>query len=1737
MVASLSEVASTSATVAYFAREGYYAKGDRRSYMSSFWHGEGTRALGLSKHVSSRLFAKILAGYVPGTEIRLGRARDGEHQHRPGLDLTLSAPKSVSLEALLHGDRRVTGAHDAAVRATLDWVEAELLQTRGYDPATGRRPRVAADGLVAATFRHLTSRDQDPQLHTHCILANMTRNRAGEWRSMEPTQIRRSVRLIGAYYRQELARRLIDLGFGIETTMIGGVPGFEIAGYPRPLLDEFSSRRREILAWLEKHGLPYSAALTQQAALITRARKAERDLDDLRADWTARAGRLGVARDNSIARPGRGRKSSKDTVRKAGRPYVRTAEELAPEPPGLSAREIVWRAVEHLSERASVFRESDIRAMALSHAPGRYALAEIDAAVTDLLGDGHLVEATVRGGRAFVTGDALRSEREILSRMRDGKGAAKALAPEARVTERLEETTLTAGQKEAVRTIVLSDDRIVAVQGAAGTGKTTMLREALGLIGERSAILLAPSAAAARVLSEETGARARTLQWFLTRYGDIGSAEKMQSARREHEGSVLVLDESSMVSTAQMELLMRIAERLRIARLVLVGDRRQLRAVTAGEPFRALQDAGIATAEMDEIMRQRDPALKRAVERLQEGRPAEALGGLSDVCEVPTEELGETAARLWLGLDPEQRAGTAILAPTHFIRAEIHRIVREGLGKEGTLHGRELEIERFVNRHLTAAQRADVRNHEPGDYVIFHSRVPPLRVMEGDACRIERVEGEFVFLTHPTGRTVRIRPGDSWVRYRFAVYETARIRIRAGDRIRWTANDKERGLVNGGEAVVSRIDSRRVRFDLGNGETLSLLRDDVQLRHIDHAWSSTVHAAQGMTRDAAIAVLDTGHGELGGQAALYVEASRARDRFVLVTDNRETLAEALEENEGSGMTAREAVGEDDDPPPGAPPAAALGMLREMRDDWQALAARAEAEDVELNRMDDYARIVTGVAALAEGADLPGDLAAFAAEVRDRDAEIADQRREEIAFVQKADMHCRQQPLLEWAGEQRGMPVSDLPEHAAWHAEGEALAETGRALQERRGIAGRAGAALTRIARTFRLDAAERFREDVVRHEAGARAAGVDPRATAGAERLAQRAASLDADGLPEDVRRTVAAWSVGIEPPAPEATRREVREDPRHEEAGRRIAGFLRDCRDHLDAGTALAEDGASSEAALDRWLERAETLRNDGLRMLGEGVGAKPDDPARIRLAGAAEERDRVRDALDALAERALGLRAAGFMQAHRGVESEAREAGRDPADLPAWDTLRTRAEGLRDEPGLAAAARDAARSVLAHDARVEVETAPVAVFLEAGARHLDRRAAIDRENDRSAQSEAVALSAWREDSADLRETGRRLLGQSPPDRSPGQADDAAETRAASRLEHMPRLRERVGEVLGRLETQELRDRAADFREAAASVEARAQEDQILPLHAEGYGPVTEMAQAIAGREEQPASARREAGAWLDRDREWRAELASARAVTGVEGRQADPARRREAAQLPAVADAVRLETDRLARLPPLERGIAWTGDAPLIAGDRIAFRAEGRVLQAVVDSPGASGGVRESDTLRLRMADPREGMTPAGGRLVEIGARVLAESGCIRAAWSDAGLRELELARQRSVPLGACRTSCPEPVPRDRIAWTEAAGPRGEVRTIEAEVLTRTETINGYALDLRVVRATGPGAPEPGSVIGRGPDAITARGCFRAPWADEARREHIVRSLEETREESQQQEQDRSQDRGFSM
>ena len=755
MVASVTRLKATAMTVHYFEADGYYAKNDPEHRKASCWHGEAAALLGLHGPVKPKRFEAVLAGYVPDTDLRLGRLRDGEHQHRPGVDVTFSAPKSVSLEALVYAPgrtgARVVRAHDEAVRATLGFIETELLQTRSYDPQTGRRPRVQADGMAAATFRHLASRNLDPQLHTHAVIANMTRGRDGGWRSAGFTSVERSKLLIGAYYRNELRTRLEKIGYATVPTLVGRMPGFEIAGYQRPMLDAFSTRRRELLDYMQERGWENTPARTQQAALYTRRRKAEPDRQVLHEAWQERAQEIGAARDRDAAR---------------GRNGVRPSASPAPEPRELpSALSVVRRAVEHLEEWRTVFSANDLRAWALAHGGGRHSLEALDADIAQLRRDGNLIEVTARrADLAFVTDRARNAERDIIAGMRAGLDAGRSLAPDAAVEARLEEAGLNSGQRDAARTILLSPHRTVGVQGHAGSGKTTMLCAVKELAGERQIVGLAPSASAVHVLAAEADIPARTLQGFLARYRDVGdgiaSPEKTEEARRALGGAVLILDEASMVGTVQMRALTRIAAQTDVARLALIGDRRQLRAVEAGQPFGLLQDAGMPTARMDEVVRQRDADLRAAVLHMVADEPRLAVEELGNgVLEMEGDDIGRRAAQLWLDLDPGLRAGTAVLAPTHELRAEINAAVRRGLAEEGVLRGPELEIERYVNLHLTRSQKGDVANYRPGDVAVFHHEVYGVAAKAGDACRVLKAEDERVLLAHPDGRGAADRPG------------------------------------------------------------------------------------------------------------------------------------------------------------------------------------------------------------------------------------------------------------------------------------------------------------------------------------------------------------------------------------------------------------------------------------------------------------------------------------------------------------------------------------------------------------------------------------------------------------------------------------------------------------------------------------------------------------------------------------------------------------------------------------------------------------------------------------------------------------------------------------------------------------------------------------------------------------------------------------------------------------------
>ena len=470
-----------------------------------------------------------------------------------------------------------------------------------------------------------------------------------------------------------------------------------------------------------------------------------------------------------------------------------------------------------------------------------------------------------------------------------------------------------------MKLILSAKDRVVGVQGYAGTGKTTMLNRARALAEKKGWRMtgLAPSASAAQTLATEAGIPTETLQMFLARNAGVAEGRLTKKGAKEMRAAfaktILVVDEGSLASTVQARDLLRIAAELRMPRVVLVGDARQLDAVDAGKPFAQLQAAGMATATMDEIMRQRDPALKEAVEASLRGDVVRAFAKLGgNVAEVKPDNIAGAVAARWLRLDAEARENTGVMAPSHELRQAINGHIRQRLEREGRLHGRAIGSERLVSKGYTNAEKALADNYEPGDVVAFHRPYLRIGVEKGDERRVTGVDREAgaVLLADGEGGSVAWKPEEIGGRRGGSeVYKVEDIELRAGDRIRWTRNDAGLGLVNSRTAEVLNVASGRVTFRLEDGKTLELARGDPQLRHLDHAWASTVHAFQGRTVDNVIAAMEARHPHLTTQKSFYVEISRARDRAELVTDDAAALRVRLQEATGERIAALEGTGE------------------------------------------------------------------------------------------------------------------------------------------------------------------------------------------------------------------------------------------------------------------------------------------------------------------------------------------------------------------------------------------------------------------------------------------------------------------------------------------------------------------------------------------------------------------------------------------------------------------------------------------------------------------------------------------------------------------------------------------------------------------------------------------------------------------------------------------------------------
>ena len=880
----------------------YYAKDGA----AKAWQGAGADRLGLAGEIDSLRFKTLLAGQVaPEVRVSRGSTRN-DARERIGIDLTFSAPKSVSLQALVAGDARVIAAHDRAVSAAVAAAEDRALARR----KVAGQARVERSGnLIVAKFRHETSRERDPQLHTHALVMNLTQRRDSAWRALKNDEILKSLRTLGAVYRAALAAELQAQGFALRRERDGS---FELAHIGRDQIAAFSQRASQIEARLGERGLSRGEASTtqkQQAALETRARKGVVDRGELFTEWQARARGLGIDFDRrDWAGPDHGQAKSRQD---------RSDNALPTEE---AARRAVRYGVNHLSERQAVIGERELIEVAMQHGVGRVQLRDVEAEVqrqtaagflvreapvfrpagaaddrTDLSRKGWIellvarhgmtpplarrhVDGAIRDGGLIMadgrltTQTALAREKRILRIERDGRGRVAPILPEDAARKRLAATNLNAGQREAAWLMAGTADRIVGVQGFAGTGKSHMLETAKRIIEDNGYRVraLAPYGSQVKAL-RELGVPANTLASFL-RGQDKGLDDR----------TVLVIDEAGVVPVRLMEQTLKLAETAG-ARVVLLGDVAQTKAVEAGRPFDQLQAAGMRTARMEEIQRQRDPALRAAVDLAARGRTAASLEKISAVMEI-REDADRRAelVRDFMALSPDERDGTLIVSGTNEARREINVRVREASGTAG--QGREFDT--LLRRDSTQAERRFSRNYRVGD-VIQPEKTYRSGLQRGALYRVlDTGPGNRLTVAGPDRTPITFSPA---THTRLSVYQPERSELAIGDRVRITRNDAGRDLANGDRFTVAAVAADRVTLE-GGGRRVELPAD--RPLHLEHAYATTVHGAQGLTSDRVLIEAQT-TSRTTARDVYYVAISRARHEARIYTDDLGRLPAAV----------------------------------------------------------------------------------------------------------------------------------------------------------------------------------------------------------------------------------------------------------------------------------------------------------------------------------------------------------------------------------------------------------------------------------------------------------------------------------------------------------------------------------------------------------------------------------------------------------------------------------------------------------------------------------------------------------------------------------------------------------------------------------------------------------------------------------------------------------------------------
>ncbi|GAB3040062.1 MobF family relaxase [Spirosoma pulveris] len=847
-----------------------YYLSEQNQEMSGRMQGKLAERLGIAGSITKEAFFALCDNRHPVTGEALTPIT--KEARTVGYDLNMHCPKSLSIIHALSQDDHILNIFQEAVRQTMQDIERDA---RTRVRKAGVVDERQTGELIWADFYHQTARPvdghlPDPHLHAHCFIFNATWDdtekqiKAGQFRD-----IKRDCPYYEALFQKRLSDGLVDSGYQIRRTG----KSFEIEGVPQDVLDLFSKRTDEIRRVAKEKGITDREELDNLGAR-TRAKKQKgHTMAELKKDWRQQIENLGQ-REGS---------EGKATLR-----HAMPVQDKS----GLTPDMCVDHAISHGFERASVQSERRLLASAYRHSIGRRSVS-LDDVTAEFKADARLVHVEEKGRTFCTTKQVLSEEQRMVGLARQGQGKLKPLYDKA------PEIKLDGQQAEAVRHVLTTPHRVSIIRGAAGTGKTTLMKEAVGLMEDagKTVTVVAPTTQASRgVLREEGFAGAETVAKLL-------SDEKMQAALKDQ---VLWCDEAGLLGTSDMTALLDIATKQN-ARLILGGDTRQHASVVRGDALRILNTvAGIQTAEVSRIYRQRGADYRSAVEDLAKGDVTQGFTKLDGMGAIQTIDPMHPNSQLVKDYVETIKKGKSalVVSPTHAHGEAVTGDIRRSLQERGLLSKKEVSAARLTNLNMTEAERSDWRNFQEGQVIQFNQNLPGIK--RGSVWTIDTASEKGVTIKDDQGASLSLPTARS---RDFDVYHKSEISLAKGDAVRITRNgfDLDGTRLNNGQTLDVMKVSKQGDILLRNAQSKVEYRLDQQFGHIAHNYCITSHASQGKTVDEVFISQPASTFAATDAKQFYVSVSRGRDRVRIYTEDKEQLLAQASEL-GDRQSALELVG-------------------------------------------------------------------------------------------------------------------------------------------------------------------------------------------------------------------------------------------------------------------------------------------------------------------------------------------------------------------------------------------------------------------------------------------------------------------------------------------------------------------------------------------------------------------------------------------------------------------------------------------------------------------------------------------------------------------------------------------------------------------------------------------------------------------------------------------------------------